>query len=50
MISFFKRIFKWVNSVPDPLKDPRCKGCVHVDGPICDYPYCKMIKDNDKKI
>ena len=29
----------------DPLKDPRCSGCVHVDGPICPYPnYCESMK------
>lgn len=30
----------------DPIKDPRCKGCVHVDGPICPYPKeCSTMLD-----
>lgn len=35
----FQRLRKrWNYITADPLKDPRCRGCTHVDGPICPYP------------
>lgn len=53
---------KWLNKIieiiknvhADPCKDPRCRGCAHIDGLICPYPKeCSaMLKldDNEKYI
>lgn len=36
---WFQRLRKrWNYITMDPLKDPRCQGCAHIDGPICPYP------------
>ena len=41
-----KKIF--IHLFPDPLYDcpvyKKC-GCSHVDGMLCDYPKCNMIKE-----
>ena len=45
MITWLKQIF---DTPDDPIY--RCivfkeQGCSHVDGPLCDFPYCPMIID-----
>lgn len=33
-----------------PFKDPRCKGCVHIDGPICPYPKeCSAMRGKEEE-
>lgn len=45
MIQFFRKLFDGSN---DPVRNCqlyREKGCSHVDGFLCDYPSCSMLKD-----
>ena len=50
-------MFKFLKKFIDKLKDPvySCDlykeiGCSHVDGILCDYPKCSMLKEyKDKK-
>lgn len=39
-------------SKKDPVKECpvyKDKGCAHVDGMLCDYPDCSMVKEYNKK-
>ena len=43
-----KQIIKRIKEVfADPISGCELyknKGCCHVDGPLCDYPKCEMLK------
>lgn len=47
----FLNAFKWPEFSPDPVKecpvylDKENGSCAHVDGFLCDFPDCSMIKD-----
>ena len=45
-MNIFKALINKIKNIfSDPLKDPRCKGCVHVDSLICPYPKeCSSMK------
>ena len=49
-------MFKFLKNFIDKLKDPvySCDlykeiGCSHVDGILCDYPECSMLKEYKEK-
>lgn len=52
MIKYFiKKIRRayWRFMNADPIRNCQLykdKGCVHVDGPICDFPHCSMMHDH----
>ena len=53
-MNILTKLINYIFDYPlDPLRDPRCKGCVHADGLICPYPNeCSTmlkIKENEKK-
>ena len=46
IINIFKALINKIKNIfVNPLNDPRCKDCVHIDGPICPYPKeCSAMK------
>lgn len=48
-------MFKWIKNLFDRSNDPvyscdlykdkEAGSCVHVDGPMCDFPECSMLMD-----
>ena len=43
-------MIEWIKKIFDRSNDPvfNCElykeaGCSHVDGPLCDFPYCSML-------
>lgn len=49
MFNFFKRFIR--NKAEDPVhncplyRDTENGSCVHVDGPLCNFPYCSLLSD-----
>lgn len=47
-----KQIIKWIKEgFADPVKGCELyknEGCSHVDGLLCDYPKCEMLKEYRK--
>lgn len=52
IVAFIRKVRKIFTGHTDPAKNCgfyKSFGCSHVDGPLCDFPRCSMLKEWYKK-